>query len=241
MGVSCDIKEVKTSLRRYAVIANKSINTAVKEEAKMIAERLTRATPPKTLKKGKDIVERDISKVYLLSKWFTEIFSFKSSKLAELVKKAVRAANTAELNHIFEHSTKLKRIHIEAFTPSTLQRFRKNGRVPKKVAPFSYPLQQQSTVKDFIKAKQKYVGLMKSAWARCLLLLGGNVPAWLNKNSNGRVIINDAENSVTLINNVRYAGSLDAKGGYSSFVLGNRENALKTKIDMELTNIRLGK
>lgn len=237
MGLTCNTTVFHSNLRRYAVIAGKSIMDAVLEESRLIAQKLVTVTPPKTSGKGKKKIADDISRVYLSSTWFLETFAFSNKKLDDRVKEAVRANNESTLTPIFEHSPKLKRIHIEAYNVDTLARFRKNGTVPKGVAPYSYPLSEQGKIRSLIKQKQKASALVKSGWATCVKKLGGTVAGWLGKTDNGNVIINKEDSSVTLINSVSYAANLDARGNFSRMVLNGRDRAMATKIDITLKKL----
>lgn len=237
MAITVDTKEFKSGIRRYAIIAGKSILDAVKEEAKLIAQGLVKFTPPKKSKAGKDKIKSDIERVYLNSSWFLEDFTFTNQKLGEKVKGLVRAGSETELDEIFQRSDKLRRIHIESLDESTLSRFRKNGKVPKGVAPYSYPLTEQKRLKSLIKEKQKNSALVKAAWAACVKILGGSAPAWLDKGNVGTVQINEKEKTVTLINHVSYAASLDGRGKFSAFVLRGRDKALSKKIEIALSNV----
>lgn len=233
--ITVDTTVFKSNLRRYAVISGKSIFDAVKEESKIVAQKLTAITPPKSAKQGKVRVKSDIERVYLKSQWFTETFSFKNEKLGEKVKQAVRKKAAEILNTLFDRSPKLNRIHIESFDESIHARFRKKGRVPKGVAPFSYPLTDQSKVTAYVKQKETRVGSVKSGWAYCVKVLGGSVAKWVDKGNNGTVIKEEKESTVTLINNVPYASEF--MGSYK-FVLGNRERDLAKKTDNALKRVK---
>lgn len=236
MGLTCNIEVFENNLRRYAVIAGKSIWSAVKEEALDISKRLTSITPPKSAKQGKKRIESDIKRVYLMNEWFLEKFQFKSTALGEKVKSAVRLADKGSLEEVFNRSAKFSRIHIENFNESIHKRFRRNGRVAKGVAPFSYPLSDQTKVTNFIKEKSKRAGLVKSGWAACVKALGGSVAKWTDKGSaSGSVIQNEKEKYIILTNNIQYASSFI--NAYRA-VLRGRSKELAKKTEKALKSIR---
>jgi hypothetical protein len=234
--IGVDIREFKSNLRRYSVIAGKAIKEAIKEEARIIAQRLTAITPPKTSGQGKKRIESDIRRVYLDSSWFLETFSFKNKKIDERIKEAVRDKNQNDIEQTFQKSEKLRRIHVESFDADNHKRLRKNGRIGKGIAPYSFPLNEQNKVKAYIKQKQKAVGTAKSGWASCVKALGGTVAGWLNKAGLGRVIISDA--FVILINSAKNISELDSRGKFSQTILSGRDRDLAKKTEVALKNVK---
>jgi hypothetical protein len=227
--ISVDDSKAETKLRSYAALAKKNINVAVREEAKLTAKRLMDLTPPKSKSQGAKRVSIDIGKVYLQGKFFLEVFNFTFVKFGEKVKELIRQKDASTLTKIFSRSAKLVQIHIEPFKDSIIKRFRKDGRVPKNVKPLSLPLNAESARKAYEDKKKKLVGLVKSGWANCFKMLGGNLPSWLSHSGTGRAIIK--EDSVMLVNSVSYADELDRKKKIVANAISGRKRDLAKKID----------
>ena len=237
--VICSTKIFQSSLRKYAAISGKDIFDAIKDEARLIAQRIMKVTPPKTQAKGKKKIGDDIKRVYLTNEWFLEKFEFNKLTLGDRVKELIRGTNESALKKIVANSPKMDRIFIESFNPSTLERFRHNGKVPKGVAPYSYPVSNQSGILNLIAKKQLSNGMAKAGWGACIKKLGGTVAGWLGKGDKGEVIIDEVGQSVTIINKVEYAANLDARGNFSNMVCRGRDKELATKIDITLKKLHL--
>jgi hypothetical protein len=231
--ITVDQTVFKSKLRRYAVIANKGIKEAVAEEAKFTAKRLMDLTPPKSVGQGKRRIASDIQRVYLSPKWFTEVFAFRNERFGERVKRAVRRTDTSELKEIFSNSSSLSKLHLEAFNEGVIGRLRRNGSVGKGIAPYSFPLQDESKRKAFEEKKKKLSGLAKSGWASCYGKLGGSVPGWLNRSGKGRIIM-AGDNSITLVNTVPYMSRIDAVRGITTRAVTGRQKDLQKKIELAL-------
>ena len=219
----------QSRIREYASTAKKEIGQAVKEEAKLTAQALMKLTPPKTASAGKARIKSDIERVYLQPKWFTEVFQFKLFVVEENVKKMVREANIEGLTTFFQRSAKLSRLHLEPFNTSIIERFRHGGRVAKRVAPFSFPLQDEGQRKAYEQRKLKTAGMAKSGWAACFQMLGGSAAGWLTRSNTGEAVKN-SEESYTLVNKVKYMAELSSKLNIIPFALANRQRSLSTKI-----------
>lgn len=235
--ISIDDTRAETKLRTFALLSGKKINEAVKEEAKLTAKRLMDLTPPKTASQGKKRVSIDIGKVYLASKWFTEVFNFTAVKFGEKIKELIRRKQESTLTKIFSKSAKLSQIHIEGFKKNIIQRFRKNGRVPKNVKPLSFPLNSEQARKAYEDKKKRLVGYVKSGWANCYKALGGTVSGWLNHSGTGHIVLKD--DSVTLVNTVSYAAELDARKKIVATAISGRKRDLAKKIDRLMKDIKL--
>jgi hypothetical protein len=221
------VSKVETKLRTYAALANKSIKTAVHEEAKLTSKRLMDLTPPKSKAQGAKRVMIDIGKVYLQAKFFLEVFNFTAVKFGEKVKEFIRKKDASGLTKVFSRSAKLVQIHIEPFKEAIIKRFRgKDGRVPKNVKPLSLPLNAESARKTYEEKKKKLIGYVKSGWANCFKALGGSVPSWLSHAGTGHVRID--QDSVTLTNTVSYAAD----------PLQGRKRDLSKKIERLLKDAR---
>lgn len=240
MRIQVDTTEFAQNVRKYAVAVGKDINDAVKEEARLICQRIMQFTPPKNLSQGRRRVQSDIERVYLQPGWFEDTYNFQDERLAGRVKKLVRVKDEVVLEKIFDNSPKLSRIHIEPFNPAIHRKFRRNGRVGKGVAPFSFPLQQQGEVKSYTTKKQKNVGLVKSGWAACLIKLGGSVAGWLSKRPNNGSV-QYLEDGILLTNRVGIAAAVDGKGQFARKAIQGRQRDLKKKIDAAIKGRKWGK
>lgn len=240
MKVDVDISTFRTNIRAYALLVGKNIKDAIKEEARLICQRVMQFTPPRNLAQGRRRVKSDIERVYLMPSWFEETFAFQYDKLGNRVKELVRTKQEETLDKIFERSDKLRRIHMESFSPDTHRKARRAGRVGKGFAPFSFPLREQERVKAYSSKKQKNVGLVKSGWAACLIKLGGSAPGWLAKRSgNGQVRY--LSDGIEMINTIKIAKQVDAKGGFIRKALAGRQRDLARKIDAAIRGTRWGK
>jgi hypothetical protein len=240
MSTQVDITVFKLNVRKYAVAAGKRVSDAIKEEAKLICQRVMQFTPPKTQAQGRKRVKSDLERVFLAPAWFETTFQFQTELLGDRVKKLVREKNETSIQAIFKNNPKLDRVKIEQFDVTKHKKFRRNGRVGKGVAPFSFPLQDQGKVKTYTTKKQSNVGIVKSGWAACLLQLGGSVAGWLSKrSSNGRAVVKEHE--VILINQVGFAASVDGKGQFAKKAIAGRERDLLKKIDFAIKGVTWGK
>lgn len=211
-------------IQEYQRLTGKAMGTVVKEQARPLAERLTKFTFPTNKAQGRKRVAIDIGRVYLGSKWFEEVFQFQNQKLGQRVQNLVRAKDESALTQIFQRSSRLNRIHIEAFDRNRHQTLRRNGRVlvPN---PYSFPLAQQSQVNKLVKEKQANVGLAKRGWANCVNQLGKSVPSWLAKSGAGQVADNSGDSTnphVILANKVGFFSAMDERSNIVSRALEGR-------------------
>lgn len=239
--IKVDTTVFRANIRRYAVAAGKSVKSAIKEEAKLICERVMKFTPPKTLAQGRKRTKSDLERVYLGAQWFESTYNFQEEKLGERVKKLVGEKNEKSLEAIFENNNpRLNRIKIEPFDVTVHQKFRKGGRVGKGVAPFSFPLAQQDKVKTYAAKKQKNVGILKSGWAACLAKLGGSSAGWLNRRAeDGKVI--EGEFHIIMINCVKFAAAADGKAQFAAKAIQGRLRDLAKKTEMAIKGVTWGR
>lgn len=224
-----------SKIQQYQKLTGKKIGDVVREQAKLVAQELTKLTYPASASVGKRRVDIDVNRVYLKNSWFEEKFQFKNKKLGERVIDAVRSKNTSAVETIFSKSAKLRLIRVEPFDKGTHARLRRNGRilVPN---PRSMPLQQQGQVKAFLNEKKKQVGTAKSGWAQCAALLGKSAPGWLNKSGTGAIKDNShSENpSITLTNKVSYFSRLNEKANIVSRALAGRAKIMIKSAERQL-------
>jgi len=226
--LSVEDLEFRRKIQEYQELTGKSIGEVLREQAKQLAKRLQDNTYPKSASQGKKRVSIDIGKVFLTNEWFEETFAFKNEKLGERVKDLVRAKNQGDLEPIFQNSTRLRKLHIEPFDANRHREARKDGRVSYK-QPYSFPLTDQSKVKQYIAKEKKNVGTAKAGWARCNQLLGGTIPSWLTKDGTGEIDDQSAREDkpyITLTNKVSYFEALDRKGSIVSRSLSGRADTM---------------
>lgn len=233
MTLKVDTTVFKQNVRKYAVAVGKDLDEAVKEEAKLICQRIIKFTPPKTQAQGRKRVKSDIERVYLTPNWFENEYQFSDDKVGDRVKKLVREKNESTLEKIFDNSPKLDRLHIESFDPAIHRKFRKGGRVGKGVAPFSFPMREQAKVKTYSEKKQRNVGLVKTGWAACLIALGGSVAGWLARRpNNGKVEYQ--KDGILMTNLVDIASAVEAKGQFVRKAIMGRQRDLRKKIELAI-------
>lgn len=223
-GITVDDSVFQGKLAQYKMLTGKSWQRVVNDQARLAAQRLMQLTFPKDKAQGNRRVAIDVGRVYLTNDWFESKFSFRNEKLGDRIKKAVRAADSTQLESIFANSPKFNRLHVEPFDASKHSAARRNGRV-NYPAPWSFPVGQQSQLKKFKEAKQKNVGLAKSGWGACVAALGGRVAKWASRDGAGAVTDQSAlqENPyVILTNKVGFFAALDTKANIVSRALAGR-------------------
>jgi len=213
ISVEVQTQAVSEALLRYQAYTGKELGTVVKEQAKLLANRLIDLTPPKNKAQGTKRVDIDIGRVYLRNEWFENIFSFTNQRLGDRIKDEMRKGADDTLRQIFLHSQKLNRLHLEGFDPAKHKAARNTaGRVNYKY-PYSYPVSQQEQIRAYIDRRKKNVGIAKSGWAACYRALGGSSPAWLSHD--GGSVEDESQAAehpyVVLTNRVAYFAGLDSK------------------------------
>jgi hypothetical protein len=225
--ISVEDLEFRRKLQRFQELTGKSLGDVLREQAKLLAERLMRLTYPKSASQGKKRVAIDIGRVYLQNEWFENIFQFTNQSLQTRITNLVRGRQQADLEAIFRNSPKLVRIHIEPFDPGKHKAARRGGRV-NLPAPFSFPLQSQSKVRKYVSQEKKNVGLAKSGWGSCFQQLGGSPPSWLARPAG---FVDDRSDSpdnpyITLTNKISYFEAIDSKGNIVSRALAGRGQSM---------------
>jgi hypothetical protein len=229
-------EEFKNKLRHYAAATGKSIQRCVHEEAKLTAERIMKAYPPKTQAQGRARVKSDIERVYLTNDWFDTKFTFTNTGLGDRVKGYIQQNDTEKLEKVFGDSPNLARIHIEEFDASRHRRLRKDGKIGKGIAPYSYPVSGQKELKEYITRKQKNVGMVKAGWGACVVALGGTVAGWLSKGTGGH--IEQVHDGVVLRNTVPFASDIENKKGFARYAIVGRVKDLAKKVEYAIKGNR---
>lgn len=226
-GISLIIDEANftKAIQEYVKLTNLEISDVLRQQGKFLAERLMKLTYPFGASQGKKRVAIDIGKVFLANEWFEDKFQFRNQKLNERVQNLVRRKEQADLEVIFNNSSRLRQLHIEPFDAARHKAARKNGGRVSYKNPFSFPLTEQSKVKKYAAEEKKNVGMAKSGWGYCWQLLGGSPPGWL-KRAVGTVEDNSkAVDSpyIILTNNVSYFYDLDRKSDIVGRAMAGRQ------------------
>jgi hypothetical protein len=227
-NVRISTAQFTAKLAEYVKTTGKGLAVAVKEQAGLLAQALTKNTYPKSASEGKRRVEIDVKRVFLSSHWWENVFKFRQVKLGERVKQLVRARDEGDVGAVFGKSPKLSKIRIERFDPRQHEKLRRKGRVlvPD---PRSYPLKEQTKIRQYIRSKGKQVGIAKAGWAGGAARLGKPQPAWLNRSGKGDAVdktANANNPTVILANRVGYFRDLDAKANIISRSLAGRAKAM---------------
>jgi len=226
LSLRIETAEFISKLQTYKELTGKAMGEVILEQGRLLAIRLTQLTFPKTASVGKRRVAIDVGKVYLQSKWFTDIFSFRNTKYGERLQNAVRSRDAGAVTDIFQNSPKLNLIRVEPFDASRHARLRRDGRI-KIPNPNSFPVADQSKVRAYEGRRKKNVGTAKSGWAACASALGRNQPSWLNRSGTGKVENHSADTEkpyIVLTNTVSYFSALDSKAHIVSRALEGRGN-----------------
>jgi hypothetical protein len=102
--ISVEDLEFRRKLQRFQELTGKSLGDVLREQAKLLAERLMRLTYPKSASQGKKRVAIDIGRVYLQNEWFENIFQFTNQSLQTRITNLVRGRQQADLEAIFRNS-----------------------------------------------------------------------------------------------------------------------------------------
>lgn len=223
-------------LREYRRLTGKSWQVVVKQQAKLVAQRLMQLTFPSKKADGSKRVAIDIGRVYLTNEWFEDKFQFRNEHLGKRIQTAVRAGDSNTLQTIFANSAKLNRLHIEPFDAQKHKTARRNGRVGFP-SPFSYPLTQQGAIKKLVTQKKKNVGMARSGWGDCLQQLGGKPPKWSAMSGNGTVEDGSQQEDnpyVIMTNTVPYFAAMDGKSNIVSRALAGRTRDMLAEAEKSL-------
>ncbi len=146
---------------------------ALRGEGRLLATRLVRYTPPKTLSQGRKAVARDIQRAVrpLRAADFT----------SPRIRKLIRQRDYARLEAVFARFPQGSDLHgvsvVEPKFPQMHEDARSSrGRVLRfqgRVTP------DADKVRDYIRAVQDRVGRGRSGWAVALMALGGKPSGWI--------------------------------------------------------------
>lgn len=182
--MSVDMKvyteDFENALVRYKVACQKDWQFVIKQQSRIVGEKLVKFTPPKTSGIGKKNVVRDIGKVFAdlgNTKWEDKSLDkmWKAGNF-EGVKKALSTHPSKETLPIFQYEKIFKK-PIRAIHKAAIGR---SGRVPKSFKT-RYAVAGKGELKKYIKIFQAHVGIAKSGWLAALNKLGGKAPAFVSK------------------------------------------------------------
>ena len=173
-------KNFEAALVRYKVACQKDWQFVVKQQSRIVCEKLIKFTPPKTAAIGKRNVARDIGKVFAdLSNTKWEDKSLNKMWRAgnfEGVKKALESHPNKSEMPIFKYKrifkSPVRNIHKAAIN--------KSGRVPKNWRT-QYAVAGKGELKKYIRKVQLQVGVAKSGWLAALTKLGGKAPNFVSR------------------------------------------------------------
>lgn len=146
---------------------------ALRGEGRLLANRLVRYTPPKTLSQGRKAVARDVQRAVRPLR----PADFSSQRIRKLIRKRDYAGLQAVFTR-FPQGSELRGVSVvEPKFPEMHEQARSSrGRVLKfqgVVTP------DADKVREYIRTVQGHVGRGRSGWAVSLLALGGKPSAWV--------------------------------------------------------------
>ena len=207
MSVNFEIitKDFENALAKYKVACRKDWQFVIRQQSRIVGERLVKFTPPKTAAIGKRNVSRDIGKVFAdlsNTKWNDKSLDkmWRAGKF-EGVKKALENHPNKSEMPIFKY----KRIFAKPIKNIHRAAIGKSARVPKNWRT-SYAVAVKGELKKYVKKVQLQVGVAKSGWLAALAKLGGKAPSFVSRHGTkygGFIDSNKGDNPFfTLINKV---------------------------------------
>lgn len=220
MSVNFEIitKGFENALTKYKVAYRKDWQFVIRQQSRIVGERLVKFTPPKTAAIGKHNVARDIGKVFAdlsNTKWHDKSLDkmWRAGNF-EGVKKALEKHPNKLQMPVFKY----KRIFAKPVRNIHKAAINRSGRVPKNWHT-SYAVAGKGELKKYVKKVQLQVGVAKSGWLAALVKLGGKAPNFVSRHGTkygGFIDGNKGDNPFfTLINKV----STFPQGGTSARIL----------------------
>ena len=200
------LKGFENALVQYRLACGKSWQFVIKQQARLVGEKLMRFTPPKNASTGKKNVASDIGKIFAdlgNTRWEDKSLNkmWRAGNF-EGVKKALSEHPEKSTLPIFQYE-KIFKTPIRNIHKGTIG---KRGRVPKGYKT-RYAVGGKGELKKYTKTFQSHVGVARSGWLASLIKLGGKAPSWVNKHGTrfgDFVDKNTGDNPyVELINKVR--------------------------------------
>lgn len=207
MSVNFEIitKGFENVLAKYKVACRKDWQFVIRQQSRIVGEKLVKFTPPKTAALGKRNVARDIGKVFVdlsNTKWHDKSLD-KMWRAGNF--DGVKKALENHLNKLQMPVFKYKRIFAKPVRNIHKAAINKSGRVPKNWHT-SYAVAGKGELKKYVKRVQLQVGVAKSGWLAALVKLGGKAPNFVLRHDTkygGFINGNKGDNPFfTLINKV---------------------------------------
>lgn len=207
MSVNFEIitKGFENVLAKYKVACRKDWQFVIRQQSRIVGEKLVKFTPPKTAALGKRNVARDIGKVFVdlsNTKWHDKSLD-KMWRAGNF--DGVKKALENHLNKLQMPVFKYKRIFAKPVRNIHKAAINKTGRVPKNWHT-SYAVAGKGELKKYVQKVQLQVGVAKSGWLAALVKLGGKTPNFVSRHGTkygGFVDGNKGDNPFfTLINKV---------------------------------------
>lgn len=207
MSVKFEIitKDFEDALAKYKVVCRKDWQFVIRQQSRIVGEKLVKFTPPKTVAIGKRNVTRDIGKVFVdlsNTKWHDKSLDkmWRAGNF-EGVKKALENHPNKLQMPVFKY----KRIFAKPVRNIHKAAINKTGRVPKNWHT-SYAVAGKGELKKYVKKVQLQVGVAKSGWLAALVKLGSKAPNFVSRHGTkygGFIDCNKGDNPFfTLINKV---------------------------------------
>lgn len=207
MSVNFEIitKGFENALAKYKVACRKDWQFVIRQQSRIVGEKLVKFTPPKTVAIGKRNVTRDIGKVFVdlsNTKWHDKSLDkmWRAGNF-EGVKKALENHPNKLQMPVFKY----KRIFAKPVRNIHKAAISRSGRVPKNWRT-QYAVAGKGEVKKYVKRVQLQVGVAKSGWLAALVKLGGKAPNFVSRHGTkygGFIDGNKGDNPFfTLINKV---------------------------------------
>jgi hypothetical protein len=173
-------KEFARALQAYSAQLRISMPQALRTQMRLLLSReLIPFTPPNSKGQGERAVKRDIGRAVRVLK----AANFKSPGIRKLIRDRDYGRLTVLFHRLGAGITDLGAAQFGPFVRSMHESQRdRYGRVrEKRNVPFATVDAEQ--VADYIRNKQRMVGMAKGGWSRALTALGGTTPAWISRHS----------------------------------------------------------
>ncbi len=229
-------KDFENALVKYKVACGKSWQFVLKQQTRLVAEKLLKFTPPKNLGSGKKNVATDIGKVFAdlgNSKW-------EDKSLDKMWKAGNFDGVKATLSKHPEKDTfplfQYQRIFKQPISNIHRAAIGRSGRVSKNFKTI-YAVGMKGELKKYITDIQKHVGIAKSGWLAAVQKLGGKTPTFVSRHGTkfGRLVDkNSGDNPYyEIINNV----STFPRGNFPDQIIYRALNAQKVAMQKNVERI----
>ncbi len=225
--VTGNFKEYSDALKEYIAASRRTCREIIKQQARLLGQRLIKFTPPRTLSEGKKRVDADIRKV-ILGLDDTEAFEHpqavlkndnrfvklfvKSRTVFGVIRELLKgSASEGEISSFHQPFRNREGDIVGRPLPDTVEAGPANKPEWKQVHKLTV---RRDPLEAYIDSVQTRVGSAKGGWGASVEHLGGKLPAWIHRNTGAGSYVdrlNDDNPSFTLINNSPWAGNPDAR------------------------------